>query len=298
MIIAIGGGSAIDVAKCIKLYSNLDSKTNYLEQPIIPNDIPFIVIPTTAGTGSESTEFAVIYYKGKKQSIKDKSIIPNVIVFDSTLLNTLPLYQKKVTVLDAFSHAIEAMWSLNSNLDSIEYAKEALKLIINNMYIYFNESNQHVNDKMFEAANLAGKAINISQTTAGHAMCYKLSMLYNISHGHAAALINSELLPYMIKNIDKCIDERGKDYLYKIFEELMIVFKCENMESLNEYIRQLLTDLDLYSLNVNYGDIDVLVKSVNPTRMKNNPIELNSDDIKKIYTSLFNEIEKRKNEDK
>lgn len=60
IIIAVGGGSAMDVAKCIKLYSNVDSKINYLEQKIIPNDIKLLAIPTTSGSGSEATRFAVI----------------------------------------------------------------------------------------------------------------------------------------------------------------------------------------------------------------------------------------------
>ncbi len=80
-IIVIGGGSAIDVAKCIKLYSNMDDSKNYLEQEIIPNDIKLLAIPTTAGTGSEATKFAVIYYNNIKQSVTHESIIPNYVFF-------------------------------------------------------------------------------------------------------------------------------------------------------------------------------------------------------------------------
>lgn len=75
MIIAVGGGSAIDVAKCIKLYSNMDTSINYLQQKIVSNSIKLLALPTTAGTGSEATRFAVIYYGGEKQSISDLSLI-------------------------------------------------------------------------------------------------------------------------------------------------------------------------------------------------------------------------------
>ena len=71
-ILAVGGGSAIDVAKCIKLYSSINgdgADGSYLNQEIVPNSIPFLAMPTTAGTGSEATRYAVIYYEGKKQSI-------------------------------------------------------------------------------------------------------------------------------------------------------------------------------------------------------------------------------------
>ena len=81
-LIAVGGGSAIDVAKCIKMYANLNPTVNYLEQTIVPNEIEFLAVPTTAGTGSEATRYAVIYYKGEKQSISDYSCIPSVVLFD------------------------------------------------------------------------------------------------------------------------------------------------------------------------------------------------------------------------
>ena len=105
-IIAVGGGSAMDVAKCIKLFSNMDHGKNYLEQTIVPNTIPFLAIPTTAGTGSEATRYAVIYYNDAKQSVTSESIIPEAVLLDPGVLKTLPAYQKKSTMMDAFCHAL------------------------------------------------------------------------------------------------------------------------------------------------------------------------------------------------
>lgn len=292
-IIAIGGGSAMDVAKCIKLYSSMDENMNYLEQKVIPNNIQLLAIPTTAGTGSEATKFAVIYYNGEKQSISDTSCIPSTVLFDASLLKTLPLYQKKSTVLDAFSHSIESIWSVNSTDESKEYAKKAIELITNNMKSYFN-GDEDTNDKMLLAANYAGKAINISQTTAGHAMCYKLTSLYKISHGHAAALVNSELLPYMIDHIENCIDSRGKEYILNIFNSIAKMLKCEDNEQLKNYFRNLLKELELYNVDIDYTDINTLVKSVNTVRLKNHPIKLNEDDIRQIYMSIFKRIKECK----
>ena len=90
LIMAVGGGSAIDVAKCIKLYSNMDPSENYLKQEIVPNDVPLLAVPTTAGTGSEATRYAAIYYKGAKQSVTDYSAIPSTVVVDASTLKTLP----------------------------------------------------------------------------------------------------------------------------------------------------------------------------------------------------------------
>ena len=93
MIAAVGGGSAIDVAKCIKLYKNMDSNKNYLTQQVVPCDMPLLAVPTTAGTGSEATRYAVIYYKGEKQSITHESCIPDAVLFEPQVLATLPDYQ-------------------------------------------------------------------------------------------------------------------------------------------------------------------------------------------------------------
>ena len=292
-ILAIGGGSALDVAKCIKLFSSLDSNKNYLEQTYTDNDVTLLAVPTTAGTGSEATRYAVIYYNGKKQSITHESIIPSIVLFDSKMLESLPLYQKKATLLDALSHAIESYWSVNSNNESKEYARKAIELIINNYEKYLSEDSSVYSDMLY-ASNLAGQAINITQTTAGHAMCYKLTSLYGISHGHSASLINSILLPYMIDHIDKCIDNRGKEYLSTIFKELVRIFKLNSFDELKEYLENLLDKLDLYNIQVNDNDLDELVNSVNLDRLKNNPIKLDNNDIREIYTKLFKKIERKK----
>lgn len=94
LIIAVGGGSAMDVAKCIKLYAYMDPGINYLEQKIVPNDIPLLAVPTTAGTGSEATRYAVVYYKGEKQSVCDESCIPSAVLMDASVLKTRPLSEK------------------------------------------------------------------------------------------------------------------------------------------------------------------------------------------------------------
>ena len=294
-IIAIGGGSAIDVAKCIKMFSNMNDDELYLNQKIKGNNVPFITVPTTAGTGSEATHFAVIYYKGEKKSVAHESSIPDAVLFDSSFLKTLPLYQKKATMLDALSHSIESMWSINSNEESIEYSKEAIELIIKNMHKYL-ENDEETFVSILTAANLAGKAINITKTTAGHAMCYKLTSLYGISHGHAAMLINSELYPFMIDNIDKCIDKRGKEHLENVLECISQLTLNKDLEESKDYFRNIISDFDLYDVEVNHDDIENLVNSVNVERLSNHPIKLKKEDIREIYERLFNKIKEKRNE--
>lgn len=289
-IIAIGGGSAIDVAKCIKLYSNMQGNGengSFLKQEIVPNTIPFLAMPTTAGTGSEATRYAVVYFDGKKQSVTDYSCIPDTVLFDPSALKTLPIYQKKSTMMDAFCHAIESFWSVNSTDESKKYSKEAIQLILANKDGYISNDDA-ANANMLKAANIAGKAINITQTTAGHAMCYKLTSLYGIAHGHAAALCIKALFPYMIANTGKCIDPRGEEYLKATFGEIAKALGCDAPTLAAKKYAEVVDSLELTAPQVNSeNDIDALKTSVNPVRLKNNPVELDVETIERLYKEIL-----------
>ena len=286
IIIACGGGSAMDVAKCIKLYSNMDPSKNYLEQEITPNDVTLLAIPTTAGTGSEATRYAVIYYEGKKQSVADCSIIPSVVLFDDSALETLPLYQKKATMLDALCHAIESYWSVNSTDESKEYSKKAVSGILENLDAYLN-NDKAANRAMMTAAHYAGKAINVTQTTAGHAMCYKLTSLYGVAHGHAAALVDTKLFPYMVSHTADCVDPRGEEYLKEVFEEIAGLFGCRSVDDACAKLQDLFDTLELKVPEATEEDYKVLKTSVNPVRLKNNPVKLTEDSIDSLYRVIL-----------
>ena len=129
VIFAAGGGSAMDTGKAIKLFSSIPEE-DILKKPWQDKGIPLLAIPTTAGTGSESTPFAVLYKDGEKISLEDESIYPLIRVEDRRSLVSLPLYQKKVTLLDALSHAMESIWSKDSGGDNLYYGKEAIERIL------------------------------------------------------------------------------------------------------------------------------------------------------------------------
>lgn len=285
-IAAVGGGSAMDVAKCIKLFSNMDDSKNYLEQEIISNDIPFLAVPTTAGTGSEATRFAVIYYKGNKQSVHHISCIPQTILMDPGTLDSLPDYQRKATMLDALGHAMESFWSVNSNDESKEYAKNAIKLVLDNIDGYLANTPDG-NSNMLKAAFVAGQAINITQTTAGHAMCYKITGTFGASHGHAVALVIRKLFPYMLDNLDKCIDSRGEEYLGKTFEELGNAMGCNNAAEATVLFDKLFDSLGLEIPQATEAEYEMLKNSVNIDRLKNNPIELDEKAIDYLYHQIL-----------
>ena len=285
-IIAVGGGSAMDVAKSIKLFANMDTSENYLTQEIAPNDIKFLAVPTTAGTGSESTRYAVIYFDGEKQSVTSESGIPSAVLFDSSVLKTLPEYQKKATMMDAFCHAMESFWSVNSTDESREYSKLAISGVLGNKNAYLS-NNDEGNANMLKASNFAGKAINITQTTAGHAMCYKLTSLYELAHGHAAALCLSKLFPYMIRHTEKCIDPRGEEYLKTMFVQLAEAMGCPNAEAAVKKFDDFLGSLSLEIPKATEEDYEILKTSVNPVRLKNNPVGLDVETIEKLYREIL-----------
>lgn len=289
-IIAVGGGSAMDVAKCIKLYSNLlgnGEDGSWLTAEYVPNDVPFLAMPTTAGTGSEATRYAVIYYDGKKQSVTSEGIIPDTVLMDPNCLITLPIYQKKVTMCDALCHAIESFWSVNSTKESKAYSRNAIELVMANMNDYL-ENSEEGRRNMLLAANTAGKAINITQTTAGHAMCYKITSLFGIPHGHAAMLCDRVLFTWMIENTDKWIDPRGEEYLIRTLDEIGTAMGCKDAKSGAEKLIETFEKIEFEIPAATEDQFEELKTSVNPVRLKNHPIILDMETVDMLYRKILN----------
>ena len=289
-IMAVGGGSAMDVAKCIKLYSNLPGDGTdgaWLKAEIVPNSIPFIAMPTTAGTGSEATRYAVIYYNDAKQSVTSESFIPSTVLMDPNALKTLPLYQKKATMMDALCHAIESFWSVNSTEKSKEYSRAAIQAVLKHMDGYLANTEEG-NAGMLKAAHTAGQAINITQTTAGHAMCYKITSLFHSAHGHAAILCDRVLFPWMVENTDKCTDPRGEEYLKATLDEIGRAMGCKDATEGAEKLRSIFDSLELEVPTATAEQFEILKNSVNPVRLKNHPIALDVDTIDILYHTILN----------
>ncbi len=256
-IVSIGGGSAIDVAKAIKYFYCLDKNGNFIYK-----NIKHIAIPTTAGTGSESTRYAVIYKNGVKLSLTHDALFPNIAILNKDLIKSLPIYQKKCTLLDALCHDIESIWSINATKESIEYAQQSISLIKKYYKDYINGDNGVI-PFIQKAANLAGKAINISQTTAAHALSYKLTSLYKIPHGYAVSLTIPYLWQLLIDNNPEAL-------------------KFENINK-EEFIK-IFNFLDLENkLKISDKEMQILVDSVNIVRLNNFPLKLNKEEIFQIY---------------
>lgn len=288
ILIAMGGGSAIDVAKCIKAYALMEGEGCLLPQAIQENEIKILAIPTTAGTGSEATHFAVIYYQGKKQSVSHESLLPAYVILDGKYLESLPDYQRKATMLDALCHGIESLWSVNSTEESRGYAAKAIELFMQHKPSYLRNEKEG-NLEMMRAANFAGKAINITKTTAAHAMSYKMTSLFGISHGHSVALCLPKVWRYMVRHMDKCKDERGNEHLNVTFRDISRLLGCEGPTEAVAYLEYLIEDeLKLRITNpVTEEEMAQLVCSVNVERLANNPVILEEAALAEIYRDVL-----------
>jgi len=295
-ILAVGGGSAIDVAKCIKLAVLAKEGNAAIIPPLVsqrlPIDgakIPFIAIPTTAGTGSESTHNAVMYYEGAKQTVTNDGVLPDYAILEPSVLKTLPLYQKKCTMMDALCQGIESWWSVNSTEESYEYSRKTIELIMANWRKYIFENDDVAAAQIMLAANYGGRAINITQTTAAHAFSYKITSLYKLPHGHAVAVCLPEIWRYMIGHMDKCIDSRGQEYLGSIFNEIAHSMGCDSPKNAIAAFREMMKEMEMKNpvAGTREIEIDILSHSVNPVRLKNNPIALDYPVILSIYKTII-----------
>ena len=295
-LLAVGGGSAIDVAKCIKLAVLAKEGNDAIIPPLVNTRVAcdgarllFIAIPTTAGTGSESTHNAVMYYDGDKQTVTNDGILPDVAILEPSVLKTLPLYQKKCTMMDALCQGIESWWSVNSTEESYEYSRKTIELIIANWHKYIFENDDGAAANIMLGANYGGRAINITATTAAHAMSYKITSLYSFPHGHAVAVCLPEIWEFMIGHLDKCIDKRGQDYLNSIFNHIAQTMGANTPLEAIAVFRNMMQEMELSNPVSEYlpSDILLLTSSVNRIRLKNNPIELDEETINFLYKILL-----------
>ena len=295
-ILAVGGGSAIDVAKCIKLAVLAKEGNVAIIPPLVStrvvcdgSKLPFIAIPTTAGTGSESTHNAVMYYEGAKQTVTNDGVLPDYAVLEPSVLKTLPLYQKKCTMMDALCQGIESWWSVNSTEESYEYSRKTIELIMANWRKYIFENDDEAAKQIMLAANYGGRAINITATTAAHAMSYKITSLYKLPHGHAVAVCLPEIWEYMIRHMDKCIDSRGQKYLMSIFVDISKAMECENPEQAIIKFCGMMKEMELNNpVGIDREEeLKVLSTSVNPVRLKNNPVLIAKETALSLYSKIL-----------
>ena len=191
-------------------------------------------------------------------------------------------------MLDALCQGIESWWSVNSTDESKSYAKTAVELLNRYWRKYIFDNDAYAASQIMLAANFAGRAINISATTAAHAMSYKITSLYKFPHGHAVAVCLPEIWEYMISHPEQCIDPRGKEYLLNVFHLISECFGTSGPEQAILLFRNMMTELDMENPVADHRkeELQILASSVNPVRLKNNPVLLSEPVLLDLYNSI------------
>ena len=195
--VGFGGGSAIDACKAMLYFAR--------KEGLIEN-VQFVAIPTTSGTGSEVTDFSVITdkEKGIKYPIVDETLLPDVAILDAQLTVTVPKPITAMTGMDVVTHAIEALVSKNATDFSDAAAEKSIKLVRDNLLkIYKNPTDIEARQSMHNASCLAGIAFNNAGLGLNHGMAHALGGKFHIPHGKA----NAVLLPYVMGFNAGCFDQ-------------------------------------------------------------------------------------------
>ncbi len=285
LVIGVGGGSIIDYAKLLALY--LVNKKRFYSDFTDVQDLralsPIVAIPTTAGTGSEATHFAVLYKDGKKYSIATDEMLPGHVIIDPKLTYTMNPHLTATTGMDALCQAIESLWARGATPKSKEYAITALRYIVPNIESAVISPDAHSRRAMAIGAYYAGKAINISKTTGPHAFSYYLTHQFGVTHGEAVAMTMKLFIelnyPYVNEDVRSIyLDVFGVQSV----EEFMTNFhKLQKKIGLRESVR----DAGIK----NKEELKMLIDSVNMERMTNNPAPIDVDKVVEFFKIFFDE---------
>ena len=280
-IIAIGGGSVIDFAKLYRasLDNDISLEAHFASKSILIRKTPLVAIPTTAGTGSESTRFAVVYLNGEKYSLDDASVMPDYALVDGELMASAPGYQKASCGMDAFAQAMEGYWARGATPESDSYALRAIELCRDNLVTFVNTTDAEAAQNMAEASNLAGRCISISRTTAAHALSYKITQWHGIPHGHAVALSLPGLADFHLRKAET------NSLLYQKMQKLATLLNLGSGD-FRQYFHKLYASI---SLNVNLPELGIshvkdIAESCNTERLGNNPLPLTSKELIDLFS--------------
>lgn len=287
LILAVGGGSAMDLAKGLSVRVSTGRPTHECLDPSTWQDAkltPVVAIPTTTGTGSEATQFAVIYHQNKKHSFSSPKLLPKHVLLVPAFTLAQPLSVRASSGFDALSQAVESFWSGHGTAESDHAALEAMRLALPRLTLGLQRFDEEVAADMQRASHLAGVAINQTRTTAPHALSYALTTDYGIDHGHAVGLLLPKVWRLHVGllangSLPPLLHQR-MEVMSKILGEPIpsCPSRLEAMLSINE-LPYRFQDLGLTSRQ-NWIE---LCERVNLDRLRNHPVELSAEAIQGLW---------------
>ncbi len=272
VILAIGGGGVLDLAKHL-LYD--------LKRPTL------IAVPTTAGSGSEATQFATFYRGFQKHSLSYSWLRPQQVIFVSEWLLSIPPSVRASAGLDCLSQAIESILSKKSTPSSRRKAFLSLKIFRKYFEKYLLIPNKTNAKQMQRAAYASGCAIQISQTNLAHALSYELTRIHGIPHGKAVFL---NLIPFLRYNY--LFDDRISQ---KRLKQIFMVWNCKTLKAFEEKLKKLAqsceVSLDYSNWNVSEQNIKKIYEHAGESpRARNSLHPINVNDLKEILQTYIKEI--------
>ena len=299
-IIALGGGSVIDTAKGLRMLISQGGKDilKYAGAEVLPRgmNVPFTVIPTTSGTGSEATGVAVIKDEEKEVKLEFISsyLLPDVAVLDTRMLESMPPRITAITGLDALTHAIEAYSSMQRNPVSQAYAIAAMRLIIEYLPIAIKEPhNKKARLAMANAAYIAGASFSNSMVGIVHAIGHSVGAVSGVPHGEAMSIL---LVPSMKYNVNEAREEYSDILLY-IAGDVYASTPNENraekaIEVLSTFVDQIRTMAPvrktLSEAGVKKEDFQKIAnRAINDGALIVNPRAADRDDVLRILSEAF-----------
>lgn len=295
LVIAVGGGSVMDVAKLASILATDDyTVKDLLDNPLLAKkQVPSLMIPSTAGTGAEATPNAIVGVPERdlKIGIVNPEMIADFVLLDGRMIKNLPKPIAAATGVDALCHAIECFTSAKANPISDTFALEALDLIMNNIIeACTNPEALTAKRNMLLGSFYAGVAITASGTTAVHALSYPLGGKYHIAHGVSNAILLTPVMKFnepAIKDLlavayDRVIKEGHQDWSVDEKSAYMI-------SQLDEIVKVLEIPTSLKTFNVPEEDLDGLVAGgMEVTRLLvNNKREVTPEDARAIYLQIL-----------
>jgi len=296
IVIAVGGGTAMDLAKLIGVLSIQQAGARDIitgRGAIEEDGPPLVAIPTTAGTGSEATHFAVAYIEGRKYSVANPRLLPDYVVIDPRFTHSLPTQIAVASGLDAFCQSVESIWAVGATEESINYASESVRLVIEHLPKCVVDPTAEARAAMCRAAHLSGKAINISKTTASHAISYAMTSRYGTPHGMAVALTLGRMLQFnaLVTEAD-CSDPRGAHHVRARINALLELFGQATAAGGAEKIRELMMAIGapvrLREIGIDLDDaVTWIAEQVNVERLGNNPRRISKQEIEEMLKGLL-----------
>ena len=301
LVLGVGGGSAMDMAKLLCAYRGLTDEAKLHEairsgEPVTTRETSLLLAPTTSGSGSEATHFAVVYIGERKYSVAGPAMRPDVAILDPALSLSGSPYQRATSGIDAVAQAIESLWAVSATDRSRHWARRALGLMLPAIEAYVTGTGdggappKDAARAMAIGSHLAGRAIDISKTTGAHALSYAITKRYGVSHGHAVSLTLGAFIEAHAAAPPAAllvVPARHREVVREIIRRLGAADGAGARARFQALLTRLGLATSLYEVGARTPEQRRgIAEAVNPERMGNNPVRFTARELVQLVDGI------------